>query len=149
LPLSLVLALVSFLLSAPPPAASDAGPAYVLVVSSAHPSGAVKRRELARIFLKKSTRWEDGTAALPVDQSAAAVVRSSFTHDVMRTEGLGQLSSVVGYWQQQLFSGAGAPPPIKGSDAEVVAFVAANKGAVGYVTTAAELTGVRILKISE
>jgi len=122
---------------------------YTLVVSASNPVKSIKRRELARIFLKKVTRWDDGLTVAPVDQSARTTVRSAFTRDVMRTEGLGQLSGVVSYWQQQVYSGTGAPPPIKDGDTEVLAFVAANRGAIGYVSAGTNLEGVRILKLEE
>jgi len=144
--------LVLALLSAPPPAmleTRDAASEYTLIVSSSNPVKSIKRRELARIFLRKVTRWEDGSSVSPVDQSARSVVRSAFTRDVMRVEGLGQLSGVVNYWQQQVYSGTGAPPPIKDGDGDVVSFVAANKGAIGYVTAGTNLDGVRVLKLEE
>jgi ABC-type phosphate transport system substrate-binding protein len=119
------------------------------VVSTSNPITSIKRRELARMFMKKVTRWQDGSSVTPVDQSANSPIRTSFTRDVMRTEGLGQLSSIVAYWQQQIYSGTGSPPEVKDSDADVVAFVAAKRGGVGYVSAAANLNGVKAVKIED
>ena len=40
---------------------------------------------------------------------------------------------VKAYWQQMIFSGREVPPPEKASAKDVVAFVSANRGGVGYV----------------
>ena len=60
--------------------------------------------------------------------------------EVLTAEGLDKMSAVANYWQRQIFSGRGTPPPIKESDAEVIAFVAANPGAIGYVSADAEVS---------
>ena len=46
-----------------------------------------------------------------------------------------------------MFSGRDVPPAIAKSDAEVLAFVRANRGAVGYVTAGADLAGVKVLAV--
>ena len=122
-------------------------PSYRVVVAAGNPVSALKRRDVATIFLKKKTRWDSGAEIVPVDQSANSLVRAAFTREVLDSEGLSRLSAVQTYWQQQLFSGRSAPPPIKASDAEVVAFVAGNPNAIGYVSTGATTAGVKIVPI--
>jgi ABC-type phosphate transport system substrate-binding protein len=122
---------------------------YALITATSNPEVAVKRREVARIFLKQLTRWKDGSTITPIDQSAQSEVRAAFTKDVMRSEGLGQLSAIIAYWHQQIYAGTGVPPEVKNSDAEVLAYVAANRGAVGYVRARASLAGVKTLKVVE
>jgi hypothetical protein len=39
------------------------------------------------------------------------------------------------------------PPPIGRSDAEVLAFVRANPGAIGYVSATADIQGARVLAL--
>jgi hypothetical protein len=51
------------------------------------------------------------------------------------------------YWLQRIFAGHDVPPPEVGSDALVVRFVAAHAGAVGYVSPAAVLNGVKIVHV--
>ena len=128
-------------------AAAASAPAYKVVVSSSNPVTTLTRREAAAIFLKKKTRWEAGGEIAPVDQSASSLVRAAFTRDVLDTEGLDRLSAVQTFWQQQLYSGRSTPPAIKTSDAEVVAFVAAHRDAIGYVSGEAATTGVKIVTI--
>jgi ABC-type phosphate transport system substrate-binding protein len=132
-----------------PQARPEDGAGYRVVVSSGSPLTTVTRRELAKVFLRKASRWPDGREAQPVDQSARSQVRAAFTREVLGAEGLGLISAVESYWAQQVYSGRNAPPPVKSSDAEVVAFVAAHEGAVGYVSSGTALQGVKALALQE
>jgi ABC-type phosphate transport system substrate-binding protein len=127
--------------------ATAPAPAYKVVVSASNPVATLTRNEAAEIFLKKKTRWASGGEIVPVDQSASSLVRAAFTREVLDSQGLGRMSAVQTYWQQQLYSGRSAPPPIKGSDAEVVAFVAQNADAIGYVSNEAVMTGVKVVRV--
>ena len=129
------------------PAPEAAPPGYRVVVASANPLTAIDRSELAKIFLKSVTRWKDGREIAPVDQSGRSEVRTEFTRDVLEKAGMSRISAVESYWQQQIYSGRGVPPPIKASDPEVVAFVAANPGGIGYVSAAADTAGVKVLEV--
>jgi TonB family protein len=46
-----------------------------------------------------------------------------------------------------LFTGRGSEPKVLGSDSEVVAYVARTRGAIGYVSGAASVEGVKTLAI--
>ena len=122
---------------------------FRIVVSPDNPVDSLARRDVARMFLKRTTNWPDGSAVAPVDQSSRAEVRTLFTQEVLREEGLEKMSSVENFWQQQIFSGRGSPPPIKGSDDEVIAFVAANPGAIGYVTWKADARAVKTVALED
>ena len=94
----------------------------------------IKRKDLAAVYLKTVTRWSDGRPAQPVDQPASSDVRKRFSEQILG------LTVVLAsqYWLKQMTSGArGAahvPPPVKDSDAAVLAYVKANAGGVGYVS---------------
>jgi ABC-type phosphate transport system substrate-binding protein len=94
----------------------------------------IKRKDLAAVYLKTVTRWNDGRTAMPVDQPASAEVRKRFSEQILG------LTVVLAsqYWLKQMTSGTrGAsrmPPPVKDSNAAVVAYVKSNPGAVGYVS---------------
>jgi ABC-type phosphate transport system substrate-binding protein len=120
-------------LSAPAPAPAPG--AYRVVVNSANAASAMAREDVARLFLKKLTVWPAGQAAQPVDQSKQSAARKAFSQAVLGKD----VSAVESYWQQAIFSGRSVPPPEKASDAEVLAFVRANPGAVGYVSGGADL----------
>lgn len=126
-------ALLSFLVVA----ALAGGPAPVVCADAryrviVHPGvkgTQIPRAALSSLFLKQASKWGDGTAAQPVDQSLRSSVRMSFSADVLRQP----LVEVQMYWQRQIASGH-VPPPVKTSDEEIVSYVASTPGAIGYVS---------------
>jgi ABC-type phosphate transport system substrate-binding protein len=143
---SLVL-LASLLPCALAPASAPAQEAFVVIAHPTVPGGQIKKETLLAVFLMQMTRWSDGSAIRPVDQSARAPLRASFSQ-----QALGQsVAAVTSYWARQITSGKGPPPPVKTSDAEVIAYVKANAGAIGYVAAGslAEDSGVKLLKLLE
>ena len=124
-------------------------PGFSLIVSRSNPVSSMRRPDLARIFLKKSRRWSDGRDVMPIDQSLRSPVRTAFTRSVLAAEGMSQTSAVESYWLQQVYSGGGNPPAIKPSDAEVIAFVAANQDAIGYVSRTVDVSSVKVLTIEQ
>jgi ABC-type phosphate transport system substrate-binding protein len=128
--------------------AADEG-SFVVIVAASNPASSIKRQELARFFLKKTGRWSDGRGVVPVDLSAGSPVRSALTRAVLSVEGMGQISAVQNFWLQQVYSGRSTPPAIKATDAEVLAFVTANPGAIGYVGAAPAAGGVKVLTVTD
>lgn len=104
-------------------------------------AGSLTKDQMSQMFLKKLAKWPDGKAVVPVDQAKSAAVREAFSKAIL---GRGA-SAVVAYWQQQIFSGADVPPVEKPSDAEVVAFVKATPGAIGYVSPGAETGDCKVI----
>lgn len=120
---------------------------FVVIV---HPSVAgtnIRRPDLAAVFLKKAARWGTGSLAVPVDQSGTSPVRKSFSEAVLGMP----VAAAVQYWQKQMFEmNPLRPPAVKGSDAEVIAFVAKTEGAVGYVSKATALpSDVKAIAVSD
>jgi len=129
------------------PAAEDRG--YVVVVAASNAATSMKRQELARLFLKKTSRWSDGHEVVPVDLSVGSRARAAFTRGVLSVEGMGQISAVQDFWLQQVYSGRSTPPVVKPTDADVIAFVAATPGAIGYVGAAPTAGTVKVLTIQD
>lgn len=137
-PIILAVLLASALSAAARP--GDA-PSFVVIVNAAN-AGTPTRDELAHIFMKRITRWkDDGRPIVVVDALPDSPVREEFSHVVLH-RGVGAMEA---YWQQQIFSGRDVPPVQKETDADVVAFVRRNTGAIGYVSGGARLDGVRVL----
>jgi len=118
--------------AAPAPAADE----FVVIVHPSVTGANIRRPDLAAVFLRQATRWGSGGTAVPVDQSATSGVRRAFSDAVLGMPA----AAAVQYWQKQMFTGNPVrPPAVKGSDAEVIAFVQKTEGAVGYVSRAAAL----------
>ncbi|HEX9982777.1 MAG TPA: hypothetical protein VGF69_05910 [Thermoanaerobaculia bacterium] len=101
------------------------------------------KTELASVFMKKTAKWPHGTLVVPVDQNEKSSVRTIFTNDVHGKS----VSAVKSYWQQQIFSGRDVPPVEKSSEAQVIAFVKANAGAVAYVSDTADVSGTKTITV--
>jgi ABC-type phosphate transport system substrate-binding protein len=129
----------------PVPSTSRAAPvaAFRVVVNAGHATGTADRRFVTDAFLKKTTRWPDGSLIRPVDLGPASPVRERFSEEVLGRS----VAAVKSYWQQLVFSGRGLPPPELDGDAEVVSYVATHAGAIGYVSPTANIEQVRMLTL--
>jgi ABC-type phosphate transport system substrate-binding protein len=141
--LAFVLPLLIAAIVAPARADSKPPPPYVVIVHVSNPNAGMPRRFVADAFLKKSTRWTDGSVIRPVDLPADSSTRAHFSDDVLNRS----VAAVKSYWQQMIFSGRDVPPPELANDDEVVRYVAQNAGAIGYVSGAAQLSGVKPLRV--
>jgi ABC-type phosphate transport system substrate-binding protein len=126
------------------PYRSVAAESFVVIVNAANPVSALSAQDLSKVYMKKSLRWPSGEEILPVDLKDPSATRESFSRQIHDKS----TAAVKAYWQKMIFSGRDVPPPEKASNAEVVAFVRANRGAVGYVATDASLgDGVKVIKV--
>lgn len=120
------------------------GPQFMVIVHPDNPSDGVSRDFLRDAYLKKATTWH-GETIRPIDLSSKFPEREHFIRQVIRKTPA-QLRS---YWNQQVFSGKGVPPPEAASVADVVAYVVANPGAVGYIPVDADPGRAKVIRIYE
>ena len=119
---------------------------YKVIVNKSNPVVSLTKSELARLFLKKAIVWQGGGEVQPVDLGEDSDIRQAFSKQVLGKD----ISAVKGYWQQLIFTGKGVPPIEKQSESEVLAFVAANRNAIGYVSAGATLgADVKVVKITD
>lgn len=85
----------------------------------------------ARDIFVGDKQVEGGTKLVPVDNSS---LQKDFLEKVVKVDSA-KYSSI---WAKKGFREGLNPPPVKSSDAEVIAFVKANPGAVGYVSKASD-----------
>ena len=116
---------------------------YKVIVNNANETSSLAKKELVQYFLKKTAKWSNGTPVVAVDQTEKSASRERFTLEVHGKS----VSAVKSYWQQQIFSGRDVPPVEKSSDAQVVAFVKQNPGAIGYVAEGADTTCTRVVTV--
>jgi len=70
------------------------------------------------------------------------------THEAFLKEYIGRSDSALqAFYRSLVFTGKGSMPKALGSDAEVVAYVAKTKGAIGYVSGDASAEGVKSLQV--
>lgn len=135
--------LVALLAVTSPATATD--PGFKVVVNASNTTTSITKEQLSRCFLKQTNTWINGATVTPVDLSATSPVRIEFSTAIHERD----VNAVKSFWQRQIFSGRGVPPPEKSTDEEVLAFVRANPGAVGYVSSDTPVgAGVKVLEIT-
>lgn len=76
------------------------------------------------------------------------VAKGGSAHEAFLKEYLGKSDSALqAFYRSLVFTGKGSMPKSLGSDAEVVAYVAKTKGAIGYVSSGAATEGVKTLSV--
>ena len=116
---------------------------FKVIVNSANSTADLPSDVVAKLFLKQVAKFPNGTAAQPVDLAKTSAVRASFSKAALGRA----VGAIETYWQQQIFSGKDVPPESKSSDDDVVAYVKANPGAIGYVSAGASTAGVKVVEI--
>lgn len=102
---------------------------FRVIVHPENPITTLSKSEVSRMFLKKTTRWDQAGDVDPVDLDGKSAVREAFSDEIHGRS----IASVKNYWQRQIFSGRAIPPPELGGEKEVVGFVTSRRGAIGYV----------------
>ena len=120
-----------------------ADPRYWIVIHPDNPHETLSRDQVSRLFLKKTTKWPDGTAATPIDLVLKVAAREEFSRDIHRRSA----DAIKKYWQQMIFSGKAAPPAEAATEEDVLAQVRSDPGAIGYVSDECVLRGVKILDV--
>lgn len=117
---------------------------YKVVTNTSINVTSISADQLSRIFMKKTTKWADGTSAQPVDQTGSTALSEAFSRGVHGKPA----RAISSYWQKMVFSGRMVPPPKVSGDNEVLDFVRSKTGAVGYVSSSASTEGVKVLQVN-
>jgi len=115
---------------------------FVLVVNKANPDSQVTTAAAKKIFLGKTSSWSDGTRIKLVVQKDPEL-HEFFVKQVVKKSG----QQFLTYWKKALFTGVGTPPPVMADDAAVKSYVAANRGAVGYIAEQSLDDQVKLLEL--
>jgi TonB family protein len=100
--------------------------------------------ELRNIFLQTHGSLQEHMHVEPVLQ------KRGLAHEVFLKEVLHQSDDTLqNYYRTLVFTGKGQMPKAFGSDAEVLAYVARTRGAIGYISTTTESEGVKTLVIAD
>ena len=118
---------------------------YKIIVNKSNPISSMTKIQLSKLFLKKATTWENGKKVMPVDLVDISQLRNKFSQELLGKK----TAAVKAYWQRQIFSGRGVPPPEKKTNGDVLSYVHDNPGAVGYISVSTKLSAhnVKIVEI--
>jgi len=101
----------------------------------------VTAADINQIFLVTKSAL-GGTSVEPVFEESGAA------HDLFLKTYIGKSDTALrNYFKTLVFTGRGSQPKAFASDAEVVKYVAATKGAIGYVAASADTAGTKRVQV--
>src|ERR1700686_1643951 len=113
-----------------------------IIANQSVTTDSISASELKSVFLLQRRALQDGPIVVPVVQKSGAT-QESFLSEYMDRNA----EEIRTYYYGLVFTGKGLMPKEFPSDAEVVAYVARTRGAIGYVSSAASSKGVKILAV--
>ncbi|HKP61595.1 MAG TPA: hypothetical protein VJV78_32920 [Polyangiales bacterium] len=122
----LALAASGCLLCSATPAAHG-GRELVVIVHKQSPATTLSAAQVKQYYLKQQGEWSDGSKVRPVQQQGD--VRDGF---LKRALGMSN-TDFERYWLERKYSAAESPPKQVDTDDDVIRFVGAMKGAIGFV----------------
>jgi ABC-type phosphate transport system substrate-binding protein len=116
---------------------------YQIIVNKENSVTSLTKDQIKKIYTKKLTKWKNDEKIKPVDLQKSSEVRKNFSTAVLGKS----VSAMRAFWQRQIFSGKGVPPPEKKTDAEVIEYVKSHSGAIGYVSASAGISDVKAISV--
>ena len=113
----------------------------VAVVSSKSTLVTLSKDQVTDIFLGKTTRFPDGTQAIPIDQQEGTPARDEFyTKFAGRSP-----AQIKSHWTKIIFTGRGKPPRTAGDSLEARKLTAMNPQAISYLQRSEIDASVKVL----
>jgi ABC-type phosphate transport system substrate-binding protein len=117
----------------------------VAVVSAKSTISTLSKSQVADIFLGKTTRFPDGSQAVPIDQSEGTLARDEFYARIAGKSA----AQMKAYWSRIIFTGRGEPPKEVPSSRETKRLVVANPNAIGYIESNLVDDTVRVVTVTQ
>jgi hypothetical protein len=135
---SIQLLLILALLGAVSASAAD----FKVIANASVGASSVSSEELKGVFLVTKTSLSDGSHVEPV------LGKGGPAHEAFLKQFIGKSPTALEtYYRSLVFTGKASMPKTADSDAEVTAYVAKTKGAIGYVAADAPAAGVKVLEV--
>lgn len=115
--------------------------AGIVIIGNPGNSNSITAEELQRLYTGKSSSFANGESVLPLNLSDGNALRASFDQ-----KALGRSSSQIkAYWSKLVFTGKGTPPKEVATEEEMIKLVGSNPNLLGYVSSGADLSAVKVL----
>ncbi len=114
-----------------------------MIANNSVGTSSVSADDLKGVFLEEKSALSDGSHVTPV------LLKGGAAHAAFVKQYLGKTDDALQtYFRSLVFTGKGGMPKMLGSDADVVAYVAKTKGAIGYVSAGTAADGVKTLQVN-
>jgi ABC-type phosphate transport system substrate-binding protein len=123
------------------PHASDVSGDVKVIANPSVGASEISTADLKAVFLAVKTTIGDS-------QVEPVLAKSGRTQDIFLKEYLGKSdAALTAYFRGLVFTGKASMPKMYDSDAEIVAYVAKTKGAVGYISAGVAAQGTKTLAV--
>lgn len=116
-------------------------PTIVVIVNKANPAMSLSASELRPIFQTTKTSWGSGGEATPLNLPSENKLRQEFDQAVLGLDP----DRAARYWKDRKIRGGARAPKQLPTPGAVVAAVAADASAVGYVNASDTTAGVKVV----
>lgn len=124
--------------------ANGSAPNVKIIANATVKSDAITVHDIKNVYLGKSSTLLDGTRVEPV------LAKDGTVHEAFLRRYLGESNEELQtYYRGLIFSGKGSMPKEVRSDAEMVAYVARTKNAIGYVSGDTDTSGLKTLRVED
>ena len=113
-----------------------------IIANSSVSASSISADELKSVFLQEKNSLSDGSHVEPVLEKGGPAHEAFLKQYLDKND-----AALQTYYRSLVFTGKGSMPKAVGSDAEVMAYVAKTKGAIGYVSADAAADGVKTLDV--
>ncbi len=117
----------------------------VAVVSAKSTITKLSRSQVADIFLGKSSRFPDGSRAVPIDQSEGTAARDEFYARIAGKSAV----QMKAYWSRIIFTGRGEPPRTVTGGREAKKLLVANPNTIGYIDPSLVDDTLRVVNVTQ
>ncbi len=117
---------------------------FKIIANPSVTAGTISPAELKSVFLQEKNSLADGTHVEPVLKKSGPLHEAFLRQYLGKTDG-----DLQTYYRSLVFTGRASMPKQLDSDAEVVAYVAGRRGAIGYVSPDCTTAGVKTLTIAD
>ena len=113
-----------------------------IIANNSVSASSISADELKSVFLQEKNSLSDGSHVEPVLEKGGPAHEAFLKQYLDKND-----AALQTYYRSLVFTGKGSMPKAVGSDAEVMAYVAKTKGAIGYVSADAAADGVKTLDV--
>ncbi|MBN2008487.1 substrate-binding domain-containing protein [candidate division KSB1 bacterium] len=117
----------------------------VIIVHPENTLEKASRADISNIFLGKKTQWDGGGKIIAVDHKKDSKPGKAFLDVIVKMSE----NEYKNYWVEKMLSGEAEPPKNFSSDEDILKFVKANKGAIGYISAENVQEGVKVIPVDD
>ncbi len=112
----------------------------ILVIVNKNVTDSIDLNKISSIYRAEKTKWNDGT------QITVTMLTKGDLHEAFAKSVVGlNTNRWIRIWRRIIFTGSGLPPRTFKTETDMVNFIAATPGAMGYITASTPHENVKVI----